>query len=618
LGDLVAAARDQALADDPQWLALLHYAPPRRFRRRESYAQSPLFFLASGGARDASAELEATLAAFIENPIVREPERVRCTFAARFAWLDERLGFDPERMPMPECPEFARWRRDLGPAMAASLVFADSYMNNPSSMFGHTLIRFDRIPVGSDEERGDLLAYAVNFAAATGADQGMLYAVRGIIGSYPAYYALLPYYEKVRQYRDWESRDLWEYPLQISQERIEFLLLHIWELQGVAFPYYFFTQNCSYHLLGLLEVARPELSLRARFGTTTIPIDSVRAAISNVGLAEAPRFRGSAASKLVVQAEALGAADRALALDLAGGDAEPDDASVAELPDEERAAVLTLAHDALSQRSSGEERSRQRGRALALLGARAQVPVQGESTPPVPVPTVRPDEGHESARLRAGVGVRDGKMFIEAGLRPAFHDLVDPPGGYLRGAQVGFLDFALRYYPQDSELKLERLTVLDIVSIAPRDALFDPVSWSFKTGFESHLVPKPHLDFALRDSLFYRTRGGPGLARRLGPARAYGFVEGTFDVASALQPAFGLGAGLRVGLQAEALRDRYGVHLFAEATRFFAGDVRTEARVGFDQRITLTRNTALELAIAAEHDFDETWLDAGLFLRFYF
>ena len=37
------------------------------------------------------------------------------------------------------------------------------------------------------------------------------------------------------------------------------MLKHLWELQGIAFDYYYFDENCSWQLLGLLEVARPSL-----------------------------------------------------------------------------------------------------------------------------------------------------------------------------------------------------------------------------------------------------------------------------------------------------------------------------------------------------------------------
>jgi hypothetical protein len=456
LSELLSRADRLELGRAPEWFALLHYQRGSGLRPRRSYARSDTFFLAARGASDSAAELRATLAAFANG------DPARCRYPARFTWLDRALAFDRERLPRVECPEYDQWRKDLGQALAASLVFADALLNNPSSMFGHTLIRFDRVPVAEDVERRDLGAYAVNFAAETGDDRGILYAVRGIVGSYRGYYSLLPYYEKVRQYGDLESRDLWEYPLALTPEQVELLIEHLFELRDVAFPYYYFTQNCSFHLLGLLEVARPDLGLLARFPTHTIPADSLRAVLHEVGLAATPGYRPSAATRLAHEVHAVPPEDWALARELARGERKPDDPRLPELGEERHAAILTLAYDQLAYEMRGKERGKVRARALGLLAARSRLAVRGAPGGSPERPAVRPDEGHGSGRVRIGAGSRDG------------------------------------------------------------------------------------------------------------------------------------------------------------ADSYFLGDTRTAFRLGFDQRLQLTKRVGLELAITGTHDFGKTWLDTGLFLRAYY
>jgi len=51
---------------------------------------------------------------------------------------------------------------------------------------------------------------------------------------------------------------------------------------------------------------------------------------------------------------------------------------------------------------------------------------------------------------------------------------------------------------------------------------------------------------------------------------------------------------------------------------FVAGDTRTFLAVGFEQRLRLTRNTALEARVAWERDFSQGFLDARLAWSFYF
>ena len=66
----------------------------------------------------------------------------------------------------------------------------------------------------------------VNFSGATGGDDGAAYVVKGMLGFYPGYYAIGPYYEKVKEYGDWESRDIWEYRLDLTHAEIDMLLMH--------------------------------------------------------------------------------------------------------------------------------------------------------------------------------------------------------------------------------------------------------------------------------------------------------------------------------------------------------------------------------------------------------
>ena len=85
-------------------------------------------------------------------------------------------------------------------------------------------------------------------------------------------------------------------------------------------------------------------------------------------------------------------------------------------------------------------------------------------------------------RFSAGAGLKNGRGFQELRFRPVYHELLDNPKGYIEGAQISFLNTALRYYPYRNSARIEQLDVIDIVSIAPRDELFSPVSWKITTG----------------------------------------------------------------------------------------------------------------------------------------
>src|SRR5262249_13315921 len=150
-----------------------------------------------------------------------------CRFPARYAWLSSRLGFEAPR----RCPRFEEWREAIS-AEGVTLVFADSFLNNPASMYGHTFLRLKRRAAGAGE---DLLDYTINFAGTPDTDNGVLYAVRGIYGAFPGKYSTMPYYMKVQEYNNLESRDLWEYELNFSSAQVEQLLRHAWEMGSTYF-----------------------------------------------------------------------------------------------------------------------------------------------------------------------------------------------------------------------------------------------------------------------------------------------------------------------------------------------------------------------------------------------
>ena len=111
----------------------------------------------------------------------------------------------------------------------------------------------------------EILGYAIDFTAETGDDGGLVYIAKGTTGFYPAFFNLRPYYQQLKRYSDWENRDIWEYRLDVDQDQVDFLLMHLWELKDVEFPYYFFTKNCSYELLRLLEIGVADLRSKRAF-----------------------------------------------------------------------------------------------------------------------------------------------------------------------------------------------------------------------------------------------------------------------------------------------------------------------------------------------------------------
>jgi hypothetical protein len=625
LYELVERARALDLAAKPGWRALLHYRRRPLGLGLQSHADDPDFFLSPRGRDDPYAELEATLRAFFDDRERhrigdRELQHAQCAFVARYHWLREALAFDPARLPERPCAQYRAFLESLDPA-GVTFVFAEAFMNNPASMFGHTLLRVDpRQAVGDEDElRYGLLGWAVNFAGATGEEGGPLYALKGLTGLYQGFYDVGPYARKVKQYGDWEDRDIWEYRLALTEAEIERMLMHLWELQGIAFDYYYFDENCSYQLLALLDVARPGLALAAELPFWVIPADTVRTVMRRRGLLAGVHFRPSAGTALRAHLGTLAADERRLALALADGTLATDGPDVAALGERERAAVLSVAYDALRHDflAGRVGREASAGRARRLLVARSRVDVPGSVFAPVPAPRVRPEEGHGTARAALAAGWRDGDAFVEVRFRPAFHDLLDPQGGYTEGAQIDFLDVALRVFPESGRVRLHEAVLLDVTSLVPWDRLFRHWSYTFDTGLRPRLVPDGAGD--LDPEPVWRTRGGLGLsARPLRAVLAYALAEATSDIGGALEHDVAIGVGARAGVFVSTPTDRWRAHLFANATRFALGDETTSWAFGCEQRLLLGRGGALTLQVAYRRDFRDDWLDLGVRWNVYF
>jgi hypothetical protein len=466
------------------------------------------------------------------------------------------------------------------------LVFPAAYLNSPSSMFGHTLLRIDQAEASQDKT--SLLSYAINFGAyIEGNDNSILYAWKGLAGGYPGLFALVPYQEKLSEYRSLENRDLWEYRLNLTEEETGRMVEHVWELKQIRFDYYFFDENCSYRLLELLQVARPGLDLTSQFPLTAIPTDTVKA-VKQAGLVEKIDYRPSRERELLERAKPLSAEEQQWVLKVSADTSLLQSSAFAALPKERQALVQDAAFRLERYRATGQERDPQRTqRSFQLLRAINQ-------NPPPALAIERPglpENGHQSRTWQLGLGSRDDKAYAEYGLRMAYHDLNDNAYGFPLGAQIEILGLKLRQY-EGNDWKLQQLDLATIRSLTPRNELLQPLSWQVTGGLER--VLGKHGD----STLVSHVNGGAGGTWQLGED-LLGFALGTAriehnnDFASFVAPAAGFDSGL-------LWRNRLGnFSLEAKGDYFTNGEVRRS--ISLNQQWELSRNLGLRLS--AEREF---------------
>lgn len=580
-----AAARDSLqarateLAATPYWHLLLRYEPVGKGFRSE--ARSPAFFLSPQGDRDPAAEIRALLDALQAD--ADDDKAAACRFPARSAWLQAQLGIVA---PARACRGLREWK-GLVNAHAATLVFASDYLNSPSSMFGHTFLRLDA-PGQTEDTR--LLAYAVNYAANTGQASALTFAWKGLTGGYPGVFSLMPYYEKVKEYSDMENRDLWEYQLALSPAEVDRLVDHLWELRDIAFPYYFLTRNCSFQLLSLVEVARPGLDLRAAFPLQAIPTDTVRRVLAEPGLFRGLTYRPSAERRLLQDGRDNPAVVNRSALALAR-----DPAHVTGLAPEADAAALETAYDYLYHRFMANDPDPQlRPRLRQLLGRRAALDVPGQRQPPER-PAADPAGGHATARLAVAAGEARGAGYVALRLRPAYHDLLDAPAGYRDGGHIDFLDGELRLDEARQALRLERLALIDIDSIAPWDDFFRPWSWFVGFGYRQAAIDRDGR-FSDRDShgVAY-VDGGAGASLAAGDhLECFLLGAASAEAGPRLDRGARAGAGPRTGCRLKGARARARLQLDSR----WLDDIREwESRATLEGQLDVGSHGGLRLQV---------------------
>jgi hypothetical protein len=526
------------------------------------------FFFAKDGFTNPKSELEATIDAFFSDELKDDNSSI-CKFPARYNWLKEKLNAD--NFPTSKCVEYNKVLNRVDPK-SVTFVFPSAHINSPASMFGHTFLRIN------SSYNSKLLSYAINYAADANPDKenAVIFAIKGLFGGYFGKYSLLPYYEKLKEYRDSEQRDIWEYDLDLTQEETLRMFNHIWELNGISSYYYFFTENCSYNMLWLLEVARPTLDLRKYFNYQVIPLETIHA-LKSERVIESYHYRPSKRTILLKYEELIN--EKYIKLPIKLVESEIDVKNILtnkNININQKRYILESAIEYLEyQFSKGKIK---KDKYLELFHSftiqRAKLGITNEikiKTPPNPI------NGHQAIRTQIGIGEKEGNHFTYLGVRMAYHDLEDSNYGFLRGTQIEFMNLLISYSSNDT--KLEKATIISIVSLAQRSEFFNSFSWRTKIGWDN--------DYLNDNPTFY---GGIGAGYSWGNKLA--FVYFLIDPLFYIDKGFigGLGGSAGISL------DKYKfMNTNIEATKRLYANGVNQTLIKASQGLRLSQNTQIVL-----------------------
>lgn len=483
-------SNEPEIARAPEWLLLLHWQDQYN-PKTHSLVTSKEFFFSAEGRHDSKAELNALIEK-LRSASLEEIAQLFCRFPARIGYIRDQFAGASFASKIPKdlvsCKDFNAWSKGLGNG-PISLVFASAYSSAPASLFGHTFIRFRQ---ADNAKADDLRDYAANFSALTDEENEnpIIYAWKGLTGGYDGRFTVAPYFEKINEYSMVESRDLWEYTLDLNAQERQRFKEHLWDLiANVNIGYFYLDENCSFHVVKLIEAARPGLDLHSG-GLFVLPGETLKA-INDAKIVTNINWRPSLRTRLKYTLDNLtagqrNAKDRIINEDLAQTDLQINNADAAVL--DAVAAHLFYQkqnkHDRLDKESAAKH--------TKVLRKRAMLGIREKSDDAMDRPKDSPEKLHPPTRVKFGAGLLKDRFFTSFEYRVAVHGLTDPIVGYASNMSIETLLLELRVSGLDTKsISVEKLRLFDASFLAPLTALDKKQSWKLHLGFE-----RPHERFS--------------------------------------------------------------------------------------------------------------------------
>lgn len=353
--------------------------------------------------------------------------------------------------------------------------------------------------------------------------------------------------------------------------------------------------------LVLLEVADPELYLRDDYQIWTLPTETIKQVTAIPGLVDKVSRRPSLSSKLEQRFSGMTDREKALLKALTSSEAEAL-TDFQSLPLNRRAMVIDTAINFLQYKNSIRNKHTQRrdDEIHALLLQRSKLPMSNSQV--LEPNLISPENGHDPARIEIAGGSYPedaatpqggNHSFLEVSFQSGFHDLLSREVGHAPDSQINFLSLKARYESASDQWRLQRFTLVDIISLFPRTALETRPSWKIKAGWQRNR------DIGCDGCTPFVINSGVGLTRQstLHKREVYfAFIEANLEFDNAFESDYRDGFGATVGLLFD-VSERWRLSLVANRTRYSAGHQGHTSSVELRQRFALSRNMEIILNV---------------------
>lgn len=543
-GPVSAASLD---FDSKYWKKILHY------KNDKSQVDGEKFFLAKEGKTNPEAELKATIEAF-KDPNAKVGwfnYHPQCVFRERYEFLKSQGLLND--VPVVACPVFDEWKQGLN-AESVTLIFSSSYPNNPSSLFGHTLLRLNQ-----KGKTNDLLDYAVAFSAVPETDDiGVVFAFKGLFGGYKGLFEVTKYYTKVNEYNNGESRDLIEYNLNMTPAELDRMINHLWELyQTTYFDYYFADENCSAVLADLLAVAyKDDDRVNAHARWYYLPGEMIKHFSQLPGRIASTNYRPSLKKQLAKMWEKLTPAEIEQVKNIVDSEELPANIDNPKILD-----AVTSYLDFTHYRTKNKLSEKSQKLMRSALIARAKLP-KAEIVKETYDQSNMPERSHNPQKISAFVRAENHNIVTGLEFKQGYHDLMANDQGFDPFSQFDFLYGSLLYDTEKKKVDYDELVIVDLISLHEY-RFYDPqLSWRAKVSSERIY----DLDCSLCHKINANAYGGVTFR---GNGTVASFMAGVFGEASSnLEKGFRAGPAAEISFYAQ-LGSSYKIGLVNE-TRFDA------------------------------------------------
>ena len=222
-----------------------------------------------------------------------------------------------------------------------------------------------------------------------------------------------------------------------------------------------------------------------------------------------------------------------------------------------------------------------------------------------------PLETHEAMRATLGIGVRNGEVFEEISYRPAYHSLTDNNYGFLRGAEINFLNTIIRHYDNSKKTVLQEFNLVGIKSISPMDKMFQPISYAIDAKIERLMNPQTE-----EEGHAFNLKVGGGASYALSENLwVYGMLNNYAAYGGFLPHDQYLGLGAAVG----AFADFNHWRLLAEAEKVWATHkIGSAIKYKLEAAVSLSTNTAVAAEYSYRQNYGRDIEEAVFSTRWYF